>query len=195
MQNEHIVPCSASESVIFRRKLHVNDSIGWWRTNLNLITFNAAKDCTSSASSVLQSNCRGLTWLLAGGRVTCQSPSLLHPAVHRSGQRDAHTGRGSECQEGRSVGSVVRSLAHSPALAGGECKERSFDSDVSSLLVAKNRMEMCMNYLHWSDIQILMTLTFRFPYSSSCLSYCPFGIVAVTHTNTLSLLLMELQWN
>lgn len=117
-------------------------------------------------------------------------PSLLHPAVHRSGQRDAHTGRGSECQEGRSVGSVVRSLAHSPALAGGECKERSFDSDVSSLLVAKNRMEMCMNYLHWSDIQILMTLTFRYPYSSSCLSYCPFGIVAVTHTNTLSLLLM-----
>lgn len=119
VQNEHIVPCSASESVIFRRKLHVNDSIGWWRTNLNLITFNAAKDCTSSASSVLQSNCRGLTWLLAGGRVTCQSPSLLHPAVHRSGQRDAHTGRGSECQEGRSVGrsvgSVVRSLAHSLA--------------------------------------------------------------------------------
>lgn len=114
VQNEHIVPCSASESVIFRRKLHVNDSIGWWRTNLNLITFNAAKDCTSSASSVLQCNCWGLTWLLAGGRVTCQSRLFFTlQCIDRDKGMLTQVGAQSVRRVGRLVGRLVLSFARS----------------------------------------------------------------------------------
>lgn len=38
---------------------------------------------------------------------------------------------------------------------------------------------MCMNYLHWSDIQILMTLTFRFPsYLIVCRDRCSHSVAS-----------------